>query len=402
MSNSGLQQVTILGATGSIGDSTLSVLAQHPDKFSVFAVSAHQQWQKLLTICQQFHPQYAVLSDANAASELQQALRDEGSTTQVLAGAEALLQVAADSAVDVVMAAIVGAAGLPSSMAAAKAGKTILLANKESLVVAGDLFMQAVQKHGAILLPVDSEHNALFQSMPADYRCGERAQGVTELMLTASGGPFRNTPLAELQQVTPAQACAHPNWDMGQKISVDSATMMNKGLELIEAHYLFQMPPSDIQVIVHPQSVVHSAVVYADGSWLAQMGAPDMRIPIAHSLGLAVQPAGRLTSGAKPLSITQVATLEFFEPDLGRFACLRLARWACEQGGVMPAVLNAANEVAVSAFLQQQIAFLDIPAIVEQVLEQTVVSTVSSIDDMLSVDALARQQTAVLVERLCG
>lgn len=396
--------LVVLGATGSIGESTLNLAARHADKFNVFAVSANQQWQKMLEICQRFQPRYAVLVDEQAAKELSNAIAQTGLTTQVMSGADALVEMAQHADADIIMAAIVGAAGLPSSLAAAHAGKQILLANKESLVVAGDLFMQAVREHGAHLLPVDSEHNALFQAMPGHYRCGESAQGVEQLVLTASGGPFRETPLQDLQAVTPEQACAHPNWVMGRKISVDSATMMNKGLELIEAHYLFQVEPSEIDVVIHPQSVVHSAVTYRDGSWLAQMGSPDMRIPIAHCLGLALSYAGygmqsmRIASGAESLDIKSIARLDFTEPDLQRFPCLRLARSACEQGGAIPAVLNAANEIAVGAFLQQQLGFMQIATVVENVLEAYQPTAAADLDGLLAIDAETRARTLELID----
>lgn len=389
------QQISVLGATGSIGDSTLDLLARHTDKFAVFAVSAHRQWQKLFQICQQFQPRYAVMVDAAAAEQLTQAIHSSDCSTEVLVGPDAMVEIAGHAEVDIVMAAVVGAAGLPSSLAAAKAGKQILLANKESLVVAGDLFMQTVQDSNATLLPVDSEHNALFQAMPAGYQCGVRAQGIEQLVLTASGGPFRETVLHALQAVTPDQACAHPNWDMGRKISVDSATMMNKGLELIEAHYLFQMEPDDIDVVIHPQSVVHSAVTYNDGSWLAQMGSPDMRIPIAHSLGLTV--GERLMSGAKPLDLRAIARLDFAEPDLQRFPCLHLARQACEQGGAMPAVLNAVNEIAVAAFLNNQLGFMAIAECVESVLSEYQPASADSLEALLAIDHEARRRALAII-----
>jgi 1-deoxy-D-xylulose-5-phosphate reductoisomerase len=381
------QQITVLGSTGSIGKSTLDVIARHPSRYTVFALSARQDWQTLLQQCQQFKPVYAVLFDDHAVASLRAALRQTGIDTQVLQGDEALVAIASDDRVDCVMAAIVGAAGLPSALAAARAGKRVLLANKESLVMAGSLFMAAVRDHGATLLPIDSEHNAIFQCMPAGYRAGTRAAHVERILLTASGGPFRGWSADALASVTPDQACAHPKWSMGRKISVDSATLMNKGLEIIEACWLFDMPEHLIEVLVHPQSIVHSLVAYADGSVLAQMGQPDMRTPIAYGLAW---PA-RMDAGVERLDLLKAARLEFEAPDGAVFPCLDLARDAFKAGGVAPAYLNAANEVAVAAFLEGRVGFMAIPALVEKALARAPAVTELTLDVLLAADAQARQ-----------
>lgn len=359
------QQVTVLGATGSIGVSTLDVLARHPEKFTVYALTANSQWQKLAEQCCATQPRYAVLVDEAAAEKLRLELRQRGCATEVLAGEQALLQVAADVAVDTVMAAIVGAAGLLPTLAAVRAGKRVLLANKEALVMAGGLFMAAVREHGATLLPIDSEHNAIFQCLPSDYSNFERG-GIRKILLTASGGPFRTFSKQALTDVTPEQACAHPNWSMGRKISVDSASLMNKGLELIEACWLFDIKPAQIDVVVHPQSVIHSMVEYIDGSVLAQLGNPDMRTPIAHALAW----PRRMDSGVSSLDFMAAARFDFEQPDLQRFPCLRLAQEAAAAGGTAAAILNAANEIAVEAFLQARISFVDIAHVVESVLSE--------------------------------
>ncbi len=367
---SAIQSITVLGATGSIGVSTLDVIARHAERYKVFALTADRRWQVLATQCLIHQPQYAVLKDPASARELELELRRQGCTTEVLQGDEALAQVAADKQVDVVMAAIVGAAGLLPTLAAVKAGKKVLLANKEALVMAGGLFTRAVAQHGAVLLPIDSEHNAIFQCLPnhrADYLAdGLKSSGVRKILLTASGGPFRNTPISDLAQVTPEQACAHPNWSMGQKISVDSATMLNKGLELIEACWLFNTLPQQVQVVIHPQSVIHSMVEYIDGSVLAQLGNPDMRTPIAHALAW----PERIESGVASLDLIATARLDFTTPDYARFPCLRLAQQAAEVSGTAPAILNAANEVAVAAFLQRRIRFDQIAVVIDQVLSR--------------------------------
>lgn len=378
--------LTVLGSTGSIGTSTLDVVARHPQKYQILALTAYRQDEVLFEQCQRFKPRYAVLVDESAAARLKQRIAAAGLKVEVLCGEGALEQVASLPEVDAVMAAIVGAAGLRPSLAAARAGKKILLANKEALVMAGRIFMDAVRQNGATLLPIDSEHNAIFQALPRDYMGSMSASGVQKILLTASGGPFRDTPLSELKQVTPEQACAHPNWVMGRKISVDSASMMNKGLEVIEAHWLFNASADDIQVVVHPQSVIHSMVQYVDGSVLAQMGNPDMRTPIAHALAYPL----RIDAGVAPLDLFKVAKLDFVAPDFARFPCLALAFQALRTGGTAPAVLNAANEVAVDAFLNKKISFLDIPCLIGDVLAKHVSMVVSTLDDVLLADAQAR------------
>ena len=383
---SGIRRLAILGSTGSIGVSTLDVVARHPDRYQVVALTAARQDDVLLEQCLRFKPRYAVLLDGVAAARLTQHIAAAGLKTEVLSGIEALQQVACLPEIDTVMAAIVGAAGLLPTLAAARAGKKILLANKETLVMAGQIFIDAVHQHGATLLPIDSEHNAIFQALPRGYAGNPQASGVSRILLTASGGPFRTTPLAELQHITPDQACAHPNWVMGRKISVDSATMMNKGLEVIEAHWLFNAPADAIQIVVHPQSVIHSLVQYVDGSVLAQMGNPDMRTPIAYALAY----PERIDAGVAPLDLIQIATLNFEAPDFQRFPCLALAYQALQAGGTAPALLNAANEVAVAAFLDRQIAFLAIPRVIEKVLAALPVESVNTLDDVLNADAAAR------------
>ena len=387
MAESAPRRLTVLGATGSIGQSTLDVVARHPDRFEVFALSAHRQHEKLLELCLQFSPQYAVVGDESAADSLARALRSAGSRTAVLWGEAALEDIAAAEPVDMVMAAIVGAAGLRPTLAAARAGKKVLLANKEALVLSGQLFMDAVKAGGATLLPIDSEHNAIFQALPANYARSPGAAGVRRVLLTASGGPFRTAALDSLAAVTPEQACAHPNWVMGRKISVDSATMMNKGLEVIEAHWLFGAPADIIEVVVHPQSVIHSMVDYADGSVIAQLGNPDMRTPIAHAMAW----PERIEAGVRPLDLFEIARLDFERPDLERFPCLRLAFDALRAGGAGPAVLNAANEEAVAAFLDHRIGFLDIPAVIAACLERSGTQTVDSLDAVFAADACARE-----------
>ncbi|WP_020558816.1 1-deoxy-D-xylulose-5-phosphate reductoisomerase [Thiofilum flexile] len=378
-----MKSVTILGATGSIGVSTLDVIAQHPERFKVFALSASQNIERLFAQCQAFKPRYAVLTQVNAAEQLQALLKQVDIPTEVLAGEEALSFIAAHPDTDYVMAAIVGAAGLRPTLAAAQAGKRVLLANKEALVMSGQLFMDAVQSAGAELLPIDSEHNAIFQCLPTQ----NRQQGVQKLLLTASGGPFRTWEQERLASITPAQAVAHPNWSMGKKISVDSATLMNKGLETIEACWLFNMPMEQIEVVVHPQSTIHSMVTYCDGSVLAQLGNPDMRTPIAYALGY----PERLPSGVEPLDFFQLARLDFERPDLVRFPCLRLAAEAHQAGGYATIALNAANEEAVQAFLNQQIGFLDIPRLIEQVLAQACSGTPTTLETIFIQDKDSRE-----------
>ena len=381
-----LQQVAVLGATGSIGLSTLDVIARHPERYQVFALSGFSRLTELEALCMIYRPRFAVVPQALAAGQLQATLRAAGLATQVLHGPEGLCQVAAHPDVDTVMAAIVGAAGLPPTLAAVEAGKKVLLANKEALVMSGALFMQAVKRSGAVLLPIDSEHNAIFQCLPGDYSRGLQQVGVRRILLTASGGPFREMPLEQLHAVTPEQACAHPNWSMGRKISVDSASMMNKGLELIEACWLFDATPAQIEVVVHPQSVIHSLVDYVDGSVLAQLGNPDMRTPITHALAW----PERIDSGVAPLDLFSIARLDFQAPDEQRFPCLRLAREAAQAGGTAPAMLNAANEVAVAAFLERRIRFPEIARMIEDVLHTEPALAVESLDAVLAADGRAR------------
>ncbi len=386
------QYVTVLGATGSIGVSTLDVMARHPERYAVYALTANTGVEALLPQIETHCPRFAVMRDPEAAQQLRETLRARGiDGTEVLEGEAGLRQVAAAEPVDTVMAAIVGAAGLSSTMAAVEAGKKVLLANKESLVMAGHLFMQAVAASGATLLPIDSEHNAIFQCMPHAYQRGSRRalteEGVRRILLTGSGGPFRQMPLEQLASVTPDQACAHPNWDMGRKISVDSATMMNKGLELVEACWLFDTAPETVDIVVHPQSVIHSMVEYSDGSVLAQLGNPDMRTPIAHALAF----PERIGAGVASLDIIATARLDFEAPDYRRFPCLSLASQAVRAGGTAMAVLNAANEVAVAAFLKQRIRFTDIPVIIEHVLSEARVIEPRTLALVEQADAEARR-----------
>ncbi|MEN7531058.1 MULTISPECIES: 1-deoxy-D-xylulose-5-phosphate reductoisomerase [unclassified Cupriavidus] len=389
-----MQRITILGATGSIGESTLDVVRRHPDRYTVHALSAHRQVDKLAAACKEFRPARAVVGSPEAARELESLLRSAGLDTQVEHGPEALESIASDAGTDAVMAAIVGAAGLRSSLAAARSGKRVLLANKESLVMSGSIFMDAVREHGATLLPIDSEHNAIFQCLPtSDPRYG---MGVSKVLLTASGGPFRTRDPSTLHDITPDQACAHPKWVMGRKISVDSATMMNKGLEVIEAHWLFGAPADKIEVLIHPQSIVHSMVAYADGSVLAQLGNPDMRTPIAYGMAY----PERIDSGVTPLDLTLAGGLHFETPDLERFPCLGLAFDALRAGGLAPAVLNAANEVAVDAFLAGDIRFTDIARVVDGVLDQPVQGSADRLDDVLAADAEARRAATALLTQL--
>lgn len=380
------QNITVLGATGSIGVNTLDVLARHPERFSVYALTGYSQLERLAEQCRQHQPRFAAILDEQQAPRLREMLAVHAPDTEVLSGMAALEQLSSASEVDTVVAAIVGAAGLRPTLAAARAGKRILLANKETLVMAGELFMQTVKDSGAVLLPVDSEHNAIFQSLPQPW-CGDlSACGVRKIILTASGGPFRTYPLGDLPHVTPEQACAHPNWVMGKKISVDSATMMNKGLEVIEAHYLFHAAPRQIEVMIHPQSVVHSMVDYLDGSVMAQLGNPDMRTPIAHALGY----PERIDSGVGMLDLMD-KTLTFERPDVVRFPCLKLAFDALEQGGVMPAVLNAANEVAVAAFLDRRIGYDSIPVVIANAMDESYAHSAHTLDGLLAADADTRR-----------
>jgi len=394
-----MKGICILGATGSIGVSTLDVVARHPDLYKVVALTANNNIDLLLEQCLQHRPELVVVADeAKAAAFSEKIAGTAVAGVKVLAGAEALAEAATLDNVDSVMAAIVGAAGLLPTLAAAKAGKTVLLANKEALVMSGGIFMQAIAESGAHLLPIDSEHNAIFQCMPAAYETGVTAKATRRILLTASGGPFRQMPIADLVQVTPEQAVAHPNWDMGKKISVDSATMMNKGLEMIEACLLFNMKPEQIQVVIHPQSVIHSMVDYIDGTVLAQMGNPDMRIPIAHALAW----PERFESGAGPLDIFTVRRMDFEEPNFERFPCLRLAYKAIEVGGTMPTVLNAANEIAVDAFLNRRVRFTDIPVIIERCMDAVEVKAADSLEIILDQDKLARMVSNRIIDQLTG
>ena len=390
------KNLTILGSTGSIGENTLDVIRRHPQRYKVLALCAHKQIDRLFKQCLEFSPSYAVIGDAALASDLRQRLRAVSCPTQVEFGPEALVRMAELSEVDSVMAAIVGAAGLPATLAAAVAGKKVLLANKEALVMAGSVFMRAVRENGATLLPIDSEHNAIFQSLPCDYSGDLLKSGVRNLLLTASGGPFRNTPVSELDRVTPDQACAHPNWVMGRKISVDSATMMNKGLEMIEAHWLFNVPAEQIEVVIHPQSVIHSLVQYVDGSVIAELGNPDMRTPIAHALAY----PERIDAGVEPLDLFKIASLHFERPDFERFPCLALAYRALREGASAPASLNAANEVAVQAFLDGKIGFNDIPRIIASVMDQSPLKPLFLLEDVLDADRSARFIAEQSIEKL--
>ena len=390
------QVLTILGSTGSIGESTLDVVSRHPEKFRVFALAGHKQVEKLAAQCQTFRPEYAVVADAEHAARLEALLKRDGAATQVLHGAQALVDVASADEVSGVMCAIVGAAGLPSALAAAQKGKTIYLANKETLVVSGALFMETARANGAAVLPIDSEHNAIFQVLPRDYTGRLNEHGIRSIILTASGGPFLTADLGTFDSITPAQAVKHPNWSMGRKISVDSSTMMNKGLELIEAHWLFNCPPDKLEVVIHPQSVIHSMVRYRDGSVLAQLGNPDMRTPIAYCLGL----PERIDSGVGDLDFDALSALTFQKPDFDRFPCLKLAYEAMNAGGAAPCVLNAANEAAVAAFLDEQIKFTDIAKTVAHCLAQDFSDDLGNIENLLAQDAVTRRQAQEFIAAL--
>ena len=385
--------VAILGSTGSIGDSTLDVLARHADRFRVVALAAHSSTAKLLAQCERFMPDYACLVEPSAAAELERALRVRGSATRVLVGAAGLNEIATLSAAPYVMAGIVGAAGLESAFAAARAGKRLMIANKEPLVMAGELLIAEARAAGATLLPIDSEHNAIFQCLPRESETGRNPPGVRRILLTASGGPFIDWSRERLAKVTPAEACAHPKWVMGRKISVDSATLMNKGLEVIEARRLFGLAPEQVEVVVHRQSLVHSLVEYVDGSMLAQLGSPDMRTPIAHALGW----PERLESGVQSLDLAAAGTLQFEPPDTDRFPCLALAQQAGRAGGLAPTVLNAANEVAVAAFLEGRLNFCGIPAVIESVLAAASTGSATDLGSILAADADARARAALEV-----
>ena len=397
------QRIAVLGATGSIGDSTLALLAAHPQEYEVYALSGYHRLDKLFALCQQFIPT-RVCVPTDKIDSFAKRLKEAGLSIDVVGGAAGLVDIATDSQVDTVVAAVVGAAGLPSTLAAARAGKRILLANKEALVMAGQVMIEAVKVHHATLLPIDSEHNAIFQCLPASIQqdntqIHDQGYGVRKLWLTASGGPFLQRTFSQMQQAGVAEAVKHPNWSMGKKISVDSATMMNKGLELIEACHLFDLPESKINVVIHPQSIIHSMVEYSDGSFLAQLGSPDMKTPIAHALSY----PKRINSGSQPLDLYALSSLEFIEPDLQKFACLRLARQAMQAGTQATIVLNAANELAVMAFLEGRVRLTDIAAINEQALSKVQVATLSAdadIDDILAIDVIARRYTKALIAEM--
>ena len=387
--------VTVLGSTGSIGESTLDVLARHSHLYQIIALSAQSNVERLSVQCQRFQPAYAVMQNTEAAQRLEQKLKSLGVATQVLSGVQGLEYIAALPQVDYVMAAIVGAAGLAPTLAAARTGKRILLANKEALVMSGKLFMDEVRRNGAELLPIDSEHNAIFQCMPPGYKTGQQSPGVRKILLTASGGPFRRFSIEEMSDVTPEQACAHPNWVMGRKISVDSATMMNKGLEVIEACWLFDLTPDRVQVLLHPQSVIHSMVEYIDGSVVAQLGNPDMRTPIAHALAW----PRRIESGVASLDLFQIKHLDFEPPDMERFPCLRLAIEAVRQGGTRSTILNAANEIAVQAFLDGTLRFTDIPNIIEQALSEIKSGEADTLENIMLADTETRAVVTQYLQR---
>ena len=392
------QGITILGSTGSIGESTLDVLSRHPDAFHVVALSAHTNVIRLAQQCRQHQARYAVISDKDRAGALQSALDDLHCKSEVLAGKDALSTAVRLDETELVMAAIVGAAGLEPTLHTVQAGKRLLLANKESMVIAGELFRKAACEHGVTIIPVDSEHNALFQVLPENFDKGLENVGVERLILTASGGPFLHRDRESLQAITPDQACNHPNWDMGRKISVDSATLMNKGLEVIEARWLFNARPDQIDVVIHPQSIVHSMVAYRDGSVLAQMGNPDMRTPIAHALAW----PERIEAGVKRLNLTDIHRLEFYTPDLESFPGLGLAFQVLEAGGSAPVIFNAANEVAVEAFLQERIDFLQIPTVVSRALDVCETGKIDGLDEVLEFDRLARTATSKIIELAKG
>ncbi len=390
--------ICILGATGTIGMNTLDVIERHPQKFCAFALSANNNFKRMAELVIRHQPRYAVMADDSAAQALQEALGDAVGDTEILSGVAALDMIAAHDEVDAVMAGIVGAAGLMPTLAAARAGKRVMLANKESLVMSGQLFMDVVRENGAELLPIDSEHNAIFQCMPPDYEEGLPAKGIERILLTASGGPFRTMPLNELATVTPEQACAHPNWVMGRKISVDSASMMNKGLEVIEACWLFNTDSDTIQVVIHPQSVIHSMVAYNDGSVLAQLGNPDMRTPIAYAMGW----PERIDAGVESLNLFDIAHMDFEQPDLSRFPCLRLAYEAYQAGGTATTILNAANEEAVAAFLDLQIPFTAIPAVIEGCLEDLSTQKADTLAVIMAADQAARDQAHTRIRQSQG
>ncbi len=390
------ETVTVLGATGSVGISTLDVISRNPGSYRVIALTANRNTQRLAEQCVRFDAELAVIADPALENELYCKLKALGGNAAVMSGEAGLMAAAGLPEVDIVMAAIVGAAGLKATLRAAETGKKILLANKESLVIAGEFFVQTAQRNGARILPVDSEHNAIFQALPAGFEQGLQQAGVERIIITASGGPFLDMPAEQLSQVTPAQACKHPNWDMGRKISVDSATLMNKGLEVIEARWLFNAAPDQLEVLIHPQSIVHSMVAYRDGSVLAQLGVPDMRTPIAHALAW----PQRIESGVERLNLAQESDLSFRQPDLERFPCLALAFEAMRAGGSAPVILNAANEVAVEAFLEERITFNAISSLVGEVMQNMEASGINDLDDILMHDKLARTRAMEWVKQI--
>ncbi|MCF6300769.1 MAG: 1-deoxy-D-xylulose-5-phosphate reductoisomerase [Proteobacteria bacterium] len=389
-----MKNLLVLGATGSIGDSTFDVVRLHPDKFRVFALSGHTNVKKMLLLAKEFEPEYLVISDDSRYLDLKAQIDTE--KTEVLSGHQALVDLVKKSEIDLVVAGIVGSAGMASVLAAVEAGKTLLLANKESIVVAGSLMMQKAKETNACIIPLDSEHNALYQCLYDDYQTGEIPKAVEKIILTASGGPFWNYPEDQFYKITPKQAVAHPKWDMGAKISVDSASLMNKGLEVIEAHYLFNMPEKNIEVVIHPQSIIHSMVCYHDGSVLAQMGNPDMRIPISYGLGM----RNRINSGANSLDFSSINKLEFFQPDTKKFPCLNLAREAIKLAGTAPAILNAANEVSVAMFLADRIKFPHIAQINDRMLDTTTIDSVESLDQLIEIDQHIRNKTMAYIKTI--
>ncbi len=388
--------IAVLGSTGSIGVNTLDVIARHSDRFEVRVLTANTQVDRLFEQIQRFKPGLAVMADQESAEKLRQKIGAAGLDVVVTAGIDALCEAVASADVDVVMAAIVGAAGLKPTLAAVKAGKRVLIANKEPLVMCGDIFIAEAKRSGAVLLPIDSEHNAVFQCLPGDFRTGDKPDGVRRVLLTCSGGPFRGRDKSELVSVTPDEACAHPNWSMGRKISVDSATLMNKGLELIEACWLFGLEPEDVEIVIHPQSVIHSMVEYLDGSVLAQLGNPDMRTPIAHALAW----PERIESGVAELDLFEIARLDFERPDINGFPCLRLASEAVKKGGTAPAILNAANEIAVEAFLENKIGFTEIAEVIEQVMGRCTPSEATDIDSIIADDFRTRDEAHIVIGQL--
>lgn len=394
MNDIACKNIVILGATGSIGDSTLDIIARHSEKFKIFALTGHSNVYKLVQICQKFEPEYVIVTNSENYLKLQKCIKDANVRTKVLSGKDELINICQMPEVDMVVAGIVGSAGMEPVLASVTAGKDLLLANKEAIVVAGDLVMKAAKENNANIIPLDSEHNAIYQCLPDDYMIGQTPDNLDKIILTASGGPFWNHDINLFNTITPDQACAHPNWDMGRKISVDSATLMNKGLEIIEAHWLFNLASNKIDVHVHPQSIIHSMVCYNDGSVLAQLGEPDMRIPIAYGLGL----RDRIKSGAGLIDLLKIGALNFYPPNYDKFPCLQLAKEAIEQGGTSMAILNMANEVSVDAFLNNEIPFTAIAKINQKVLQSSQISSVESVEQLLELDKETRSIAQQLVK----